>query len=92
MLPSASLRAHAAIYLLAAELHGTAASEESIALLERHVLEGDKNTFPGMLTGGLGPLNSASDCGFLKAATVFEHGSWGAGGYEEESQMFAENK
>lgn len=92
MLPSASLHAHAMIYLLAAKLRGTAASDAHVALLERCMLEGDKNASPGMLTCSLELLNGASDCGFLKAATVFEHRSWGGVEDEEESQMFVENK
>lgn len=80
MLPSASPHAHAVIYLLAAELRGTAASGAHIALLERCILERDKNASPGMLTCGLELLNGASDCRFLKAATVFKHGSWEGGG------------
>lgn len=84
-LPFASLCAHAVIYLLAAELCGTAASDTHITLLERCILEGDKNASPGMLTCGSEPLNGTSDC-------RFEHGSQEGGGKEEESQMFVENK
>lgn len=86
MLASNSLHAHAVIYLLAAELRGTADSGAHITLLERCILERDKDVSPEMPTYGSRLLSDASDC-----ATVFQHGRW-EGGDEEKSQMFVKNK